>query len=233
MNAYFFKMTNEERQNILDKHKHVYDGYATNYGTQPKQQPLYVQDFANDKDGMTVNNQGVIKPYTNMGINESTINEIDANTGSVYVPEVSFDFGGPKLRDEDGDDEISYVSLGSEIKKDEIGDSPTDMKHGTMESELDELFDDENVKSRFVDDYNFNEKEFGKKINMPRLKLGLDKIDRVDDMEKPYKHRHKPEFDDTDLEFVDEEESLEESQKESLKQQISESLDMFKRFNKY
>ena len=31
MNAYFFKMTNEERENILDQHKTVYDGYVTSY----------------------------------------------------------------------------------------------------------------------------------------------------------------------------------------------------------
>ena len=31
MSTYFFKMTNEEKQNILDKHKTVYDGFVTNY----------------------------------------------------------------------------------------------------------------------------------------------------------------------------------------------------------
>ncbi len=31
MNAYFFKMTNEERKNILDQHKDLYDGYVTRY----------------------------------------------------------------------------------------------------------------------------------------------------------------------------------------------------------
>ena len=31
MNAYFFKMTNEEKSNILDQHKEVYDGYVTQY----------------------------------------------------------------------------------------------------------------------------------------------------------------------------------------------------------
>jgi len=29
MNAYFFNITNEERNNILDKHKEIYDGYVT------------------------------------------------------------------------------------------------------------------------------------------------------------------------------------------------------------
>jgi hypothetical protein len=33
-------------------------------------QPLYVYDFAGDKDGMVVNNKGQVKKYTNMGINE-------------------------------------------------------------------------------------------------------------------------------------------------------------------
>ena len=54
MNAYFFKMTNEERDNILDQHKTVYDGYVTSYVQPEKNQPLYVQDMANDKQGLTV-----------------------------------------------------------------------------------------------------------------------------------------------------------------------------------
>ena len=32
---------------------------------------MYVQDFANDKEGFVVNNKGDVKKYTNMGINES------------------------------------------------------------------------------------------------------------------------------------------------------------------
>ena len=38
MNSYFFKMTNEEKNNILDQHKTVYDGYVTQY-VKPNQQP--------------------------------------------------------------------------------------------------------------------------------------------------------------------------------------------------
>ena len=59
MNSYFFKMTNEEKNNILDQHKEVYDGYVTQYA-QSNEQPLYTQDFANDKQGLTVNNKGVV-----------------------------------------------------------------------------------------------------------------------------------------------------------------------------
>ena len=71
MAQYFFKMTNEERDNILNQHKTIYDGYVTEYGQQSNTQPLYVQDYANDKEGLVVSNKGVVKPYTNMGINES------------------------------------------------------------------------------------------------------------------------------------------------------------------
>ena len=69
MNAYFFNITKDERENILDKHKEIYDGYVTEYA-KPEEQPLYVQDFANDKKGVTVNNNGDVTEYKNVGINE-------------------------------------------------------------------------------------------------------------------------------------------------------------------
>ena len=69
MNSYFFKMTKEEKENILDKHKSVYDGYVTQY-VKPNQEPLMVQDFANDKNGITVNNKGNVTGYKNVAINE-------------------------------------------------------------------------------------------------------------------------------------------------------------------
>ena len=72
MNSYFFPISNEERENILNRHKHVYNGYKTlNPNPVENEQPLYVQDFANDKEGLVVNNKGEVKAYTNMGINEA------------------------------------------------------------------------------------------------------------------------------------------------------------------
>lgn len=52
MNAYFMNITKEEKQNILDKHKSLYDGYAVRNEVS-SEQPLYTQDFANDKNGIT------------------------------------------------------------------------------------------------------------------------------------------------------------------------------------
>lgn len=63
-------MSNQEKKNILDKHKHVYDGYRTMEPKIASEQPLYVQDFANDKGGVTVSNKNNVTAYKNMGINE-------------------------------------------------------------------------------------------------------------------------------------------------------------------
>jgi hypothetical protein len=73
MKGYFGlgQLSPADKSDILDQHKHVYDGYKTMLPHVPNTQPLYVQDFANDKNGITVNNKGEVKYYTNVGINES------------------------------------------------------------------------------------------------------------------------------------------------------------------
>ena len=131
MNSYFFKMTNEEKNNILDQHKEVYDGYVTQYA-QSNEQPLYTQDFANDKEGLTVNNKGVVTVYKNMNINEmkhdgkstglfsdeeEEYNEGYISAGTEYAPEESFE-------------EV-------EEQLDMIGDGEDDLTNGTVD------FDDE------------------------------------------------------------------------------------------
>lgn len=70
MKAYFLNIPNEERNSILDQHKTIYNGYKTSYGTK-SEWPLYVQDLANDKGGITVSNKGEVKTYRHMGINEN------------------------------------------------------------------------------------------------------------------------------------------------------------------
>jgi hypothetical protein len=120
-------MTQAEKNNILDQHKTIYDGFATQYG-QPKEQPLYIQDFANDKNGITVSNKGNVKGYTNMNINE------DVFTGSMGTPERTFDFGGP---DETFEDEEFMVSVGEQL--DMIGDGDDDLEHGTFEDDETEM----------------------------------------------------------------------------------------------
>ena len=108
MNAYFFNVTNEDKQNILDQHKKVYDGYVTEY-IKPNTEPLYVQDFANDKDGITVSNKGEVMTYRNMNINEM---KHDGKDTGLFSDEVEMD-----------------------EQLDIIGDGPMDLEHGTVEDE--------------------------------------------------------------------------------------------------
>jgi hypothetical protein len=72
MRGYFGlgQLSASEKQNILDQHKSLYNGYKTMQPEVSNTQPLYVYDFAGDKDGIVVNNKGEVKKYTNMGINE-------------------------------------------------------------------------------------------------------------------------------------------------------------------
>jgi hypothetical protein len=112
-------MTNEERTNILDQHKEIYDGYVTQYAN-TNEQPLYVQDLANDKNGITVNNRGEVGTYRNTGINE--MKHDGKNTGL---------FSGETTED-----------LIDEMELDTIGDGSDDLKNGTVDFEDDDIFDD-------------------------------------------------------------------------------------------
>ena len=79
-----------ERENILTQHKELYNGYQTlNPAAMEKIQPLYTQDFANDKSGLTVNNRGEVMKYTNMGINESVSKEMCEQCGNTLMEDGS------------------------------------------------------------------------------------------------------------------------------------------------
>lgn len=116
MGNYFLNINKQEKQNILDKHKKVYDGFVTKYGQSINNQPLYVQDFANDKNGITVSNKGVVKNYTNVNINEINI-PID-NVG--LKRNIGLDFNNNK--DDDDTDWVNQLmssedELGEEINE--------------------------------------------------------------------------------------------------------------------
>ena len=119
MNQYFFNVTKEERENILDKHKTIYDGYVTEYG-QGNMYPLTVQDMANDKRGITGNNKGEVSEYKNVGINEM---RFDGKSTGLFQEE-----------------ENNYMSVGAPL--DMIADRQDDVDHGTVDFENDiEFFD--------------------------------------------------------------------------------------------
>ena len=134
MAQYFFKMTNEEKTNILDQHKTIYDGYVTEYAQGENKQPLYVQDFANDKGGITVNNKGEVKPYGNVGINESIDGRLDMiGDGDDDLRNGTVDFSSI-----DNDNDDSYISLGTMSDDFELEDVYSDWEDEDEESGLDE-----------------------------------------------------------------------------------------------
>jgi hypothetical protein len=60
MNSYFFKITDEEKTNILSKHRELYDGYVSMQKKQSPQQ-LSVYDDISDKNGLTLKSSDIIK----------------------------------------------------------------------------------------------------------------------------------------------------------------------------
>lgn len=84
------QITEAERQSILSKHREPYNGYQTLNPKIENNQPLYVQDFALDKQGLTLNNKGNIKPYTNINIHEGhSMDQCNECGGSMYEGECS------------------------------------------------------------------------------------------------------------------------------------------------
>jgi hypothetical protein len=219
MNAYFFKMTNEERENILDQHKTVYDGYVTSYVQPEKNQPLYVQDYANDKQGITVSNKGVVTGYKNTNINEMRYDgkstglfseeepkeQGHISGGSAYEPEESF---------ESEMDEEYYVSLGEQL--DMIGDGEDDLEHGVFgyEDESDMVLISPEVDDYDVEDFDIEDNEY--EDGLPR--------------------RFNDELDDESFVFDDDSaifDDIDQDEVGGLFDNLRESLDMFKRFTKY
>jgi len=88
MRGYFGlgQLSASEKQDILNQHKSLYNGYQTMQPQVSNTQPLYVYDDISDKNGFVVNNKGEVKKYTNMGINEQVeTKEVCDECGSMIM----------------------------------------------------------------------------------------------------------------------------------------------------
>ena len=205
MAQYFFKMTNEERTNILDQHKTIYDGYVTEYAQGENKQPLYVQDFANDKGGITVNNKGEVKPYTNVGINESIGGRLDMiGDGDDDLRNGTVDFSSI-----DNDEDDSYISLGMTNDDDEYEYDHRDLSmYNPYDGDKNFDFDDEES-----------------------FDIELDEVDdTILDLKPEWSDEEEGIVNDIYNDNFDE---VDEEEKDGFLNKLNESLDMFRRFKKY
>jgi hypothetical protein len=149
MNHYFLKLTKEERENILDKHRSLYDGYSVKQNTN-NLTPLYTQDFANDKEGITVNSKGDVGKYNNkLYIKESK--EVCEQCGGGKITEGECNECGYKMNEDKICEQCGSMKTEGEC-----------MECGGMYKEMEEGIDDvQDLTGQSVD---YSESELGESI---------------------------------------------------------------------
>jgi len=194
MNAYFFKMTKDEKSNILDQHKHLYDGYVTKYNQESNQYPLYVQDLANDKDGVTLKNDGTVGKYTNYRINEQPLDRIadgpyDLKNGTIDIDSIedTNEDNTQFMHDvlpSPNEDEFDYESFGKFANEIENNDDQYEYDIDELEDyssdEISEEIDDE--------DENFDDSEMFSNVDEDILPDFISQINESLDMFKRFKN---------------------------------------------
>jgi hypothetical protein len=162
MKGYFGlgQLSSEEKSDILDQHKTVYNGYQTMQPQVSNTQPLTVYDFAGDKDGIVVNNKGEVKKYTNMGINEQVESKNMCEQCGSKMNEGICEQCGPNEEMEEGegklDDIYNVEDLNSDAGFDYIegGSNDVDTFEGMHKNlyQEDEYEDTDNEDEGFLDD---------------------------------------------------------------------------------
>jgi len=213
-------MSKEEKSNILDQHKSLYDGYVTKYNQESNQSPLYVQDFANDKNGITLNNKGVVKPYTNMGINES-------HSGLDMI-------GG----DQHDQSEYKYRHLKNGTV--DLDDYEFNSDNEEYPSPNEEEFDYETF-GKFADEMKNNDDQYEYDIDKledysAEQMNGDDDMDDYEDRSMYNPYYGGEEEDELNFDLLNpfqDDIDVDDEDLPNVVSSITESLDMFKRFKKY
>jgi hypothetical protein len=162
MRSYFGlgQLSSEEKSDILDQHKSVYNGYQTMQPQVSNTQPLTVYDFAGDKDGMVVNNKGEVKKYTNMGINEQVESANMCEQCGGQMNEGICEQCGPNEEIEEGEGKLDDIYNVEDLDSDagfdyvEGGSNDIDTFEGMHKNlyKEDEYEDTDNEDDGFLDD---------------------------------------------------------------------------------
>ena len=151
----YMTISDEEKNSILQNHSAFYNGYAT--GNVPSNlQPLRVDRSIKDFDGVTVDNQGNVKTYTNHNVNETEVKK-DEDLG----PEDRDEFDGRKSRVVDVDSDIKKQRKETnEMEADDMDISHEDSAYD-FESDGPEQFDSSYSDDSYGDDIDAIMKMFG------------------------------------------------------------------------
>jgi len=242
----YLPITESEKNSILQKHSSFYNGYSV--GNVPNNtNPLLQDDGPSDTNGITINNKGKVKTYTNHLVNEE----------KMKVIEDGIDFP-PKFVDEEEDYSYSEDSYDEDVDGDEE-------YYSYSEDSYDEDVDGDE------EDYSYSEDSYDEDVDginsaFMRLISDLPTNDYDEDMDdfEDEEEMEGPEYDfedeeEMDIDLYEEEvyegetceacggemmegeciecgglyENLDEDLIESLKVEKSKINEMFKRFDRY
>jgi hypothetical protein len=219
---YMLNISDEEKQALLNQHSRPYDGYQTLRFPEPDNR-IHTYDPAGDKGGITVNNRGEIKSYTNVGINESMSGDVAephygsfdyvenkmCECGGMYNEGVCNECGGSYMNEDITEpySEIDFSNYDFDSK------GPEQFQHDDMEVGGEELF------PSFDSDGNF--------LGMVKGSGGMEDGEEMYPNEKPAYEFDSPGPYGATNTF----ESVENPEK--VKESIKESLNWFKRFTKF
>jgi hypothetical protein len=143
------QLSSDEKNDILNQHKSLYNGYQTMQPEVSNTQPLYVYDNAMDKEGLVVNNKGEVKKYTNMGINEQSEFSVKNMLKEELQNEVCDDCGAMEM-----DEASNMCECGGEMYEGECSECGWKMEEIDEETgHLDDIYDEEDLNPNAGFDY--------------------------------------------------------------------------------
>jgi len=119
MNSYFFNVTEEEKKNILSKHRELYNGYVVQNPTSSNKTQLTVQDFAKDKKGITLKNSDLVKESKH----NKTWKKSDLNKSNKmdYIESETDEISYEIELDDDSQDSALMESIKTIVKEEKLG----------------------------------------------------------------------------------------------------------------
>lgn len=118
MNSYFFRISEEEKADILSKQKQPYNGWTLSQKTE-NTSPLYVEDVAKDKGGFTLTNEDL---NTESECVECGTMEGDCPECGGAMNENVCEACGYKTKDINSDNEFDYTEQSIKESVDKIKD---------------------------------------------------------------------------------------------------------------